>query len=650
MRFVRFKHPLAEILGEREDEEQKQEAAEHLRDLILRTKSNYSTDQLRILVKKQSELWNEGIALGEMFARQKALNAALDDRDSDDDGDKEAEEGSTKPKEQVKLHESGYAGGKWGRYLRAPDFYFDIMREFGSKFVRLGDIASVRFGIKSGCDAFFMPRDISRRMLEDYGSEVEWQHAAFIRRPKRSEVASGKVLIIEAGDKTLHPIERKFVRPELHSLMKVDRPVVRPEELDRVVLWVSEPLEELKGTYACEYIKWGSKQTFASKKSKAVPVPKRPTCAQRPVWYDLTGLEAGAAFWPMTHKYRHIIPGNPRRIPCNHRLFDVHPMELDTLHESALVALLNSTIVGLFKHFYGRYAGTEGTLDTEVFEASMVELPDVRLANQEVCRALITSLQRMAERPITHMVEQSLLDCHTEAEMREIQRHPLGRAIELQQPDRRELDLAVFELLGVNDRKRRDELVERLYSETTLYHREQRIQDIQASINRTQSRGMKDASQIELALDAWEHLDFEWRKPLPEWLKEKTGGAKTVELPDGDVRLPRPENFLEANTLFFGKKPGRAHECASRSEAELLYQVAHEGLRGPVSIPSTEAECTKLLKELEFRLIEGRRKLIQLAEERAGTDKLREQVVETLHRWFILGKPEPFKAANATTV
>lgn len=210
--------------------------------------------------------------------------------------------------------------------------------------------------------------------------------------------------------------------------------------------------------------------------------------------------------------------------------------------------------------------------------------------------------------------------------------------------------MLVFRLLGVEESKRRDELVERLYSETTLYHREQRIQDIQASINRTQTKGMKDTTQLELALDAWDHLDSEWRKPLPEWLKEKTGSAKVVELPDGEVRIPAPENFLEANTLFFGKKPGRAHECASRLEAELLYQVAYEGLRGPVSIPFTEAECGKLLKELEVRLVEGRRKLIQLAEERAGTDKLREQVVETLHRWFILGKPEPFQASKTATV
>jgi hypothetical protein len=64
VRFVRFKQPLANILGEREDERQKQEATERLRDLVLKTKSDYSNDELRILVKKQGQLWQEGVALG----------------------------------------------------------------------------------------------------------------------------------------------------------------------------------------------------------------------------------------------------------------------------------------------------------------------------------------------------------------------------------------------------------------------------------------------------------------------------------------------------------------------------------------------------------------------------------------------------------
>src|SRR5437660_9106306 len=53
-------------------------------------------------------------------------------------------------------------------------------------------------------------------------------------------------------------------------------------------LWVEKPLKDLKGNLAHRYLSWESKQTFASRKSKAVPVPLRATCAARPLWYDLT--------------------------------------------------------------------------------------------------------------------------------------------------------------------------------------------------------------------------------------------------------------------------------------------------------------------------------------------------------------------------
>src|ERR1019366_7258013 len=209
-----------------------------------------------------------------------------------------------------------YGGGKWGRYLRAPDFYFEVMKEFGSRFVRLGEVATIRFGIKSGCDDFFMPRDVTQRVLGEYTNESTWHTLPAITVAKRREIAAGKIAVIEAGDGTLHCVERKYLRPEVHSLMQVDRPVVTAVHLDRVVLWVDQPLKELDGTLVQKYIRWGAKQTFASKKSKAVPVPERSTCKSRNRWYDVTGLEPGVGFWPMAQQYRHIVPSNPEGLPC----------------------------------------------------------------------------------------------------------------------------------------------------------------------------------------------------------------------------------------------------------------------------------------------------------------------------------------------
>ncbi len=525
VRFVRLKRPLKDILGKWEDEAQRQEAAENFRDLVLKARSDRSNDQLRIMLKRQEDLWQEGLSIAEMFAKHKGLEVAPADEDVEEEAEQNGEETKLTPTEKLTLGErtGDYGGGKWGRYLRAPDFYFEIMREFGNRFTRLGEVATIKRGITSGCDAFFMPRNVSAEILEKHQSRLEWRVLPLMRRCERAEVESGEVVIIQSGDKTLHPIEAKYVRPEVHSLMQVNRPVVSAEQLDRVVLWVNQDLKELKGTYAWHYITWGSKQTFTSKKSKAVPVPKRSSCVTRERWYDVTGLEPGIGFWPMAQKYRHIIPWNPQQLACNHNLFDIHPLNLTEDEQKALMAVLNSTVVGLFKHFYGRYAGSEGTLKTEVVDVLMLEVPCPVGARKDLCKRLERALDNVSSRDVTHLVEQEFLDCHTELTMRELQAAPLGLPLELQHHDRRELDLLVFELLGVADSKRREELVDRLYGETSLYHREQRVQDIQSSINRSKTKGGGDVAQTELALDAWNNVDGELHEPLPTWAEDENG-------------------------------------------------------------------------------------------------------------------------------
>ncbi|MCG3131152.1 MAG: hypothetical protein FLDDKLPJ_01928 [Phycisphaerae bacterium] len=53
----------------------------------------------------------------------------------------------------------------------------------------------------------------------------------------------------------------------------------------------------------------------------------------------------------MARQYRHIIAGNPERLVCNHNLFDPYFEDLSKREQEALWAVLNSTVVGLFKTF-----------------------------------------------------------------------------------------------------------------------------------------------------------------------------------------------------------------------------------------------------------------------------------------------------------
>lgn len=368
-------------------------------------------------------------------------------------------------------------------------------------------------------------------------------------------------------------------------------------------------------------------------------MPLRATCAARPLWYDLTGRKPGIGFWPKAQQYRHIVPANTDKLACNCNLYDIHGLvELLPSHERALIPILNSTLVALFKPFYGRYAGTEGNLKTEVVDSLLLEIPDPRLVTKDTLQRMERALVSMQKRDVTHLVEQTLLDCHTADEVREAAELPLQMPAELQQQDRRVLDDAVLELLGVADADRRKALMEQLYREVALHFRAIRIVEVQKMEQRRQGGASRDVSAHDLANDAWNDLEDDLRSPLSAWLAESRADAKTIHISDGPARIPDASHFFEANTVFFGSKPAVSVECDSREQAELVYAVATAGLRGPVLVPVAPDACRELASELSARLSRIKDRLQALAESRAGSDRTRAQVLELMYRWAINGR------------
>ena len=276
VKFVRLDVPLSQLLGEREDKNARQSAAEKFRDDILRCKESRSRPDFRTIVKLQKELWEDGLRAGRLFELQKerdgadGISAQGADDDDDDESDEEAD--SNGGSEFAAVSSVGYGAGKWGRYLRAPDIFFRIMERFSKRFVQMGEVATIRFGVKTGCDGFFMPRDVSQEFLEKYSAK-KWNDAPLRTPCERSEVESGKVKLIKAGDGTAHPIESKYLAPEVHSPMVIDRPVVRAATIDRLILQVGEAMDDLKGTYVQKYLRYGERTTFTSKKADLFPCP-----------------------------------------------------------------------------------------------------------------------------------------------------------------------------------------------------------------------------------------------------------------------------------------------------------------------------------------------------------------------------------------
>ena len=515
------------------------------------------------------------------------------------------------------------------------------MRDYGNKFVRLGAIAEVKFGLKSGCDAFFMPRDVTATILKQHTKGLPWNDVGLMKTCKLSEVESGQVKIVRAGDNTLHPIESEFLRSEVHSLMQISRPVVRANDTNRVVLWVNAPLEVLGGTYVAKYIRWGAKRTFESKKSKAVPVPQRSTCAARPLWYDLTNVTTGVAFWPMAQQYRHIIPSNPDGLVCNHNLFYLAGRSLDEEGLAALPAILNSTIIGLFKTYYGRYAGTEGNLKTEVIDVNLLDVPDPRGTSRRILAKLLDALSSMQKREVTHLVEEDLMNCHTFVHAAELAARPIALSQELRQTDRVQLDDAVLEMLGMRDSQQRLVILKQLYLETAGHFRQIRVVEIQKQEQRAGGRTRRFTAQ-DLAASIWDSLpSSDKSQTIIEWLTTLPGKVESCEIPDGKAKAHGPDHLFDPCAVVFSSGTVRREiSYQSVEKAMLATMLADLEIRGTINLPQEPSICKDWLVELQAKLSNARNSFESMVMSRTGTIKLQEQTTDLLMQWFIHGRPQ----------
>jgi len=221
-----------------------------------------------------------------------------------------------------------YAGNKWGgKYLRAPDIFYAILEKGKDKLVKLGDIAEVRFGIKTGVNEFFYLDDEAQR---------KWQ------------------------------IEKEFLKPVIKSPRECKSIIVDPSKLKFKVFMCSKPKNELSGTNALKYIEWGEKQTTED----GVPWPKVPSVNGRRLWYSLDG-EEGNTFWVKeTNDRLGVFVSNGDMI-CDCRLYFAKT-------EKILRNFLNSSLMGLLSEVLSRSGLGEGAKSLMVYEVNQfIVIPNI---------------------------------------------------------------------------------------------------------------------------------------------------------------------------------------------------------------------------------------------------------------------------------
>jgi hypothetical protein len=612
VRFVQLRKPLKELLVNDGTETGREETAQQLRDLIESTTADVRTEGYRILVVPQQKLWEDGCRLS---------SVEVEEEEED-----EASEKKTSKASQSTLEDASspyvfreYVGSKWGIYLRAPDLYFELMGKYGGRFGPLGEIAQVRYAVKSGCDPFFFPLDITNDATSQESNPTEFKLRFHCQI---SEVKSGKVRILRAGDGTEHPVEEKFLKPVLVPEDWLKNILLSQDQLRQRVLWVSKSKAELKGSHVGRYLSYGERETFG----EGAVVPHKPTCEARPRWHALTDSVGTRLLMPKGQQYGNIVFYAEEPMLCSSRVYNlVAPPEF----EKPLCAILNSTLVALWRCLYGRALGREGAADIMVVDVKMMPVPDPRGTNPRVLRRLEKALDAIGNRQIQPFLEMAFADCKSYKQALVMEGSPVELPGELIAADRRELDDAALELIGIGDAQERASMRERLYSEVALFYRQVRLLELQAIENKKRANKGGVVSARDVAQEIFDALEPAQVRRFPDDFLPDRAPVDTVELPEGKAKLYDRADFYDADALAVGK--GKI-TLRHHAQAELAKLHADLHRTGFIKLPVEAKLCDRMRRDWEQYAEKMRADFQSLAMGRTDDEERQEEIVEELNR------------------
>lgn len=224
-----------------------------------------------------------------------------------------------------------FVGDKWGgKYLRAPDIYHTILNNYGDKLVRLGDVATVISGVKTGANRFFY---LTQERIAEFDIEPEYCHLVMTSPQESRSIA------------------------------------VIPAKLPKRIFMCHADKDALAGTGALAYIQWGESQDYHTGTS----------VKSRRRWYDLGERDASQL------ALNYVIGTTARTYYFQHGCLVpnvFHTAQCKSNQPLQLCAALNSTLAQLVINLSGRVNLGGGALKLELYEFGSLQIVNPQLLSE----------------------------------------------------------------------------------------------------------------------------------------------------------------------------------------------------------------------------------------------------------------------------
>lgn len=247
---------------------------------------------------------------------------------------------------------------KWGKYLRAPDVYFEILDKCSDKLVPLKSIADVRRGYTTGINEFF------------YLEQIEAPKSGLVKC-RNSRGWEGF-------------IEEKYLRDIIKDPSKFPNIAIDSSQIKTSVFICNKSKAELRkegSLNALEYIEWGEKQ----KNKSGISYPQIKSVSSRKYWYELKSIINDEVVYLAASRNRFITFSNPDKLLIDKRLYSIAPKNDNVLQ------ILNSFINVLHLEAYGKEINNGNVKEFTVEDVQNMLVPNVNLK---------TSIKGMSKRKI----------------------------------------------------------------------------------------------------------------------------------------------------------------------------------------------------------------------------------------------------------
>jgi methylase of polypeptide subunit release factors len=473
VKFVQLKIPLKELVNET-DENKRFSFLDKLVQQIEKTNKLYEDDKLRIFPKLQKELWEEGY---------------------DEKGRQ-------------------YAGSKWGKYIRAPNIFFKILKRGQEIFLPLGNCV---YGIKTGNNNFFIPDKVYFKINEE--------NENYLIKDKKL-------------NKTIFNIEKKFIVPVAESPQSYSNILIK--DLKHLIYVTKEKMPSKKDNII-KYLKWGESEGFN----------ESDTCKRREIWYLQPKVPPSYVIIPKSRFDSFRVFYSPVKIHYTDSFNGILGFFGQKKYAKYTAAILNSTVYYLILELYSRTVLGQGATSLMRYEMEKLPMINYKKLPKELLQKLENIFDRICVREIGTVFEEIGANSPEEVSFDKVK------------PDRRELDKIIMnEILGLTEEEQLE-----VYRAVVKLVKER----IERAKSVEKRKKVKGADPEALAEGILREVNISKLKKFPdEYIGDYEYEVRKV--PEG-----KPELGSDLKG-FFVKVDDKRINCDSSEEAQWIYYAILNGI------------------------------------------------------------------------